>query len=66
LDRLFARDVAVAINGPAALEFLFERVVATRSQEALRRDWVAQVARLLDQIEPADPDLHAGSVALAS
>jgi hypothetical protein len=66
LDSLHARDIAFGIHGPAVLEFLFQRIIATKSTQALRRDWVLQVARLLDLIETETAESRGIRVAVAS
>jgi hypothetical protein len=51
LDTLHHRGVDVVLDGPALLQFVFERVLATGARTDYRVNWALNVAGLLDDIE---------------
>jgi hypothetical protein len=54
LDTLHNRGVDVIVNGPALLQFVFDRVLATGPRADHRLNWARNVASLLDDVESCD------------
>jgi hypothetical protein len=51
LDRLHGQGVQVVVDGRDVLEFLFERVLATKTVSEFDRSWAFNIDGLLDQVE---------------
>jgi hypothetical protein len=51
LDRLDGHGIEFAIDGAAVLQFLFQRVLASRTTHDFRLNWAMNVAGLLDEVE---------------
>ena len=51
LDRLDSQGIEFIVDGVAVLQFLFQRVLATRTAQDFKLNWALNVAGLLDQVE---------------
>jgi len=51
LDALDRQGIRVTVDGPTALEFLFDRVLAIGSAREMRLNWMLNIAGLLNQVE---------------
>ena len=51
LDRLHSHGVQLVVDGCDVLQFLFERVLATKTVSEFDRSWALNIEGLLDQVE---------------
>jgi hypothetical protein len=51
LDRLDDQGMEFIIDGVAVLQFLVQRILASRTAQDFRLNWALNVAGLLDQVE---------------
>ena len=51
LDALGHAGIPITVDARAVLDFLFDRTLGTRTAREFRRNWITNVAGLLDDIE---------------
>ena len=51
LDALASAGIPITLDARAVLDFVFDRTLGTRTAREFRRNWIANVAGLLDDIE---------------
>ena len=51
LDALDRAGIPITVDARAVLDFLFDRTLGTRTAREFRRNWITNVAGLLDDIE---------------
>ena len=51
LDHLGSHGTSLIIDGPAVIEFVFERVLASRTTNEFTLKWAQNVSGLLDHLE---------------